>query len=256
MKNFLCLIIFLGCTLPGLASHIVGGEMVYEYIKPGTNPGFKQYKITLKLFRDQFSTGAAMPVDVFIGIFDGINQYPGPNQPSDVFKTREDVVPVNPFPPCVINADPISYHVGIYELIIDLPDNVNGYTAAYQTCCRVNPLSNVGNSNTSGSGSTYSCYIPPLIDSSPQFSTNVSLICRARNFTLDFSAIDPDSDSLVYSFCNAHDGGDAINAVNLNPAPPPYTSVIYDNGYSAGRPLGRFVTINPKTGIISGVAPD
>ena len=256
MKKLFCLLLFFGVIFPVFASHIIGGEMVYEYIGPGANAGFKKYKITLKLFRDQYSVGAAMPPDVFIGIFAGLKQYPAPDQPYDVFKSREDDVPVNAFPPCIVNAEPISYHVGIYELFVELPDNVNGYTASYQTCCRVSPLANVANSNSGGAGSTYSCYIPPIIDNGPQFSTNVSLICRARSFTLDFSAEDADSDSLVYSFCNAYDGGAAISAGNINPSPPGYTSVIYTNGYSANNPLGRLVSINSKTGIISGVAPE
>ncbi len=247
----------LGFTSPALASHIIGGEMTYEYLGTSVNPNTKQYKITLKLFRDQFTTGAAMPDDVFIGIFDGIKQIPGPNMAAfDVMKTREDNVAVNPFPPCVVNADPISYHVGIYELTVELPDNANGYTATYQTCCRVAPLENVANSNAGGAGSTYSCYIPASADNGPQFSTNVSLICRQRSFTLDFSAKDVDADSLVYSFCNAYDGGGTMGAGNVNPAPPPYASVIYYNGFTATAPLGKKVVIDPKTGIISGVAPD
>ena len=217
---------------------LLAAKWSMNILGPAANPGFKHYKITLKLFRDQLSGGAPMPDNVFIGIFDGVREYPGAGQYAVVKKTREDDVPVNAFPPCVVNADPISYHVGIYELTIDLPDELNGYTATYQTCCRVSPLDNVGNSITAGAGSTYSCYIPPFIDSSPQFSTNVSLICRQRNFTLDFSAKDPDSDSLVYSFCNAYDGGKALNATNINPDPPPYASVIYDNGYSAAGPWG------------------
>ncbi|MEO8766325.1 MAG: PKD domain-containing protein [Ginsengibacter sp.] len=257
MKRFLYLIISLGLSLPAFAIHIVGGEMIYEYLGPGANPGFKKYRITLKLFRDQFSGGAPMPVSVFIGVFDGVNQYEGPNQPYEVPLTREDDVTVNPFPPCVVNADPISYHVGLYVKELDLPNNVNGYTATYQTCCRVSPLANVSDNNSSGAGSTYSCYIPPYIDNSPQFSTNVSLICRARSFNLDFSAKDADvTDSLVYSFCNAYDGGAATNANNINPAPPAYASVIYNSGFSAANPLGSLVTIDSKTGIISGVAPD
>ncbi len=248
--------IFFGFIFPVFAEHIIGGEMIYEYLGAGNSAGFRKYRVTLKLFRDQFTSGAAMPPDVFIGFFDGTKQYPASNQPYDVFKSREDDVPVNPFPPCIVNAEPISYHVGIYELIIELPVNTNGYTAAYQTCCRVNPLANVANSNSSGAGSTYSCYIPSSIDNGPQFSTNVSLICRARSFALDFSARDPDGDSLVYSFCNAFDGGIALSSGNINPGPPPYSSVIYTGGYSATSPLGRFVKIDATTGIISGTAPD
>ncbi|MEO6288491.1 MAG: PKD domain-containing protein, partial [Ginsengibacter sp.] len=210
---------------------------------------------TLKLFRDELGGGATMPLSVSIGIFNGNQQYPAAGQGYLVNKTREDGVPVNPFPACVVNADPISYHVGIYELNIDLPDSPNGYTATFQTCCRVMPLENADNSLSVGTGSTYTCYIPPVTDSSPDFSTNVGLICRNRNFTLDFSAKDADTDSLVYSFCNAYDGGLATGAGPINPEPPPYNSVIYFNGNTKTTPLGPSVTIDPKTGIISGKAP-
>ncbi len=255
MKQFFFVLILICFAFQGFASHIVGGEMSYEYIGPGLSPNTKHYKITLKLFRDELGGGAAMPVNVYIGIFNGNQQFPAPGQPYLVNKTREDVVPVNPFPPCIVNADPINYHVGIYILNVDLPDNATGYTAAYQTCCRVTPLENVDNSIPEGTGSTYSCDIPPSNDVSPDFSSNVSLICRNRAFTLDFSAKDINSDSLAYSFCNAYDGGFTTGAGNVNPEPPPYNSVIYFNGYTQLKPLGPGVTIDPATGIISGVAP-
>ncbi len=248
-------LVFLLLSLQGFASHIVGGEMSYDYIGPGLIPNTKQYKITLKLFRDELSGGASMPVSVYLGIFDGTQQYPLANQGYLVNKTREDTVFVNPFPACVVNAAPISYHVGIYELNVDLPDNVNGYTVTYQTCCRVMPLENVDAASAAGTGSTYTCKIPPVIDNSAVFSTVVDLICGNKPFTLDFSAKDPDSDSLTYSFCNAYDGGPAVGSGLINPDPPPYTSVPYFNGYTPGAPLGSAVKIDSTTGIISGVAP-
>ena len=52
MKNFFFLVIFHGFTLPVFASHIVGGEMVNGYPGRDANPGFKQYKISLKLFHE------------------------------------------------------------------------------------------------------------------------------------------------------------------------------------------------------------
>ncbi len=256
MKQILFLFIFVAGAFQGFASHIVGGEMTYEYVGPGVSPNTTHYTITLKLFRDELGGGAPMPASVYIGIFNGGQQYPSFGQPYLVNKTREDVVPVNPFPPCVVNADPISYHVGIYVLNVDLPNSLNGYTAAYQTCCRVSPLENVDNSIPEGTGSTYTCDIPASPDASPDFSTNVSLICKGRSFTLDFSAKDTDSDSLVYSFCNAYDGGLSTGAGLINPEPPPYNSVIYYNGYTQLTPLGPSVTIDPKTGIISGTAPE
>jgi hypothetical protein len=76
-----------------------------------------------------------------------------------------------------------------------------------------------------------------------------------RVFSLNFNAIDKDLDSLVYAFADAYDGGLATNANNINPSPPLYRSVSYINGFVKDQPLGKEVTINPKTGVISGIAP-
>src|SRR5205085_3861328 len=39
------------------------------------------------------------------------------------------------------------------------------------------------------------------------------------------------------------------------PPPPPYNSVPYGQGYTGTVPLGANVSINPNTGLITGVAP-
>lgn len=233
--------------------------MLYEYIGPGSAPNTSNYIITLKLFRDQLTTGAAMPQDVFIGIFnnDNLIQFPGPGEPYDVPKGTELQVNVDPFPPCITNAPILNYHVGIFILNVTLPDNVGGYTATYQTCCRVNPLFNVFNSqNLGGTGSTYSCSIPAVHDNSAVFSTSIDAICRQKRFTLKFNATDADGDSLVYAFAPAYNGGATQNSGNVNPAPPSYGSVNYINSFAPGSPLGDKATIDPQTGIISGIAPE
>ena len=251
------LFIVFSCT----ASHIVGGEMSYEYVGPGLSPNTRNYIITLKLFRDQNCTSCAlMPDDVWIGIYDNGNnaEYPGPFQYYDVIKDNETGVPVNPFPPCISNPPILDYHVATYTLTVTLPNNTDGYTAAYQTCCRVHPLENVFNNSGSGggTGSTYNCSIPPVDDSSPQFSTSVDAICRQKHFTLQYSASDADGDSLVYSFEPAYNSGAITDSRNVNPAPPPYNSVNYINGFNFEYPLGGKATLDPQTGIISGIAPD
>jgi len=232
--------------------------MIYEYLGPGSQPNTRTYRITLKLFRDEHTTGAAMPQSVFIGIFnnDNNNQFPFANRSFTVAKGEEDAVSVNPYPPCVTNTPQLDYHVGYYPLIVELPNNIKGYTATYQTCCRVNPLMNVFNTNgISGTGSTYSCLIPPLADNSPAFVSSIDLICKNKEFTLNFNAVDEDNDSLRYSFAEAYDGGMATNANNINPSSPPYHSVSYINGFINVNPLGSEVSIDPETGVISGIAP-
>lgn len=74
-------------------------------------------------------------------------------------------------------------------------------------------------------GATYIGQIPGnntlgtnLQDNSPQFSRGISVVCYNRPFTLDFSATDPDGDSLVYSICNAFNGGLAGDAGFTTPA--------------------------------------
>lgn len=249
------------------AAHITGGEMIYDYLGPGSNPNTKQYRITLYLFRDQNCTGcAAMPTNVFIGVFNNDNNAqvggsPGPHW--DVPKSNEGPVSILPFPPCMTNPPNLSYNVAIYTFVVQLPDNTNGYTASYQTCCRVNPLENVFNpSGGGGTGSTYACTIPgeALLnggtDSGPRFFAGISVICRNKPFTINFSASDPDpGDSLAYEFCEAYNGGAATSATNINPSAPAYGSVSYINGYSFFQPLGANATIDPLTGIITGIAP-
>jgi gliding motility-associated-like protein len=260
MKKLLLIFMFFCLALPSYAAHIVGGEMIYSYVRPGATPNTSVYEITLKLFRDQLTTGAAMPDDVFIGIFDNgsLLQYPAANKPYDVIKSFEGPVQVNPFPPCINNAPVLNYHVGQFTLMVTLPDNTKGYTATYQTCCRVSPLENVFNTTgNGGTGSTYSCSIPPVIyDNSPIFSTSIDAICRLKKFSLQFSAIDDDNDSLVYAFVPAYNGGATQNSANVNPAPPNYASVNYINGFNFENQLGSGATIDPQTGIITGTAPD
>src|SRR6185312_5500740 len=193
-------------------------------------------------------------------IYDNGNntQFPGPDQYYDVAKAAESEVAVNPFPPCISNPPLLNYHVATFTFSVTLPNNTSGYTAAYQTCCRVHPLENVFNDSGSGggTGSTYSCSIPPVPDSSPQFTTSVDAICRQKHFNLQYNATDIDGDSLVYSFAPAYNSGGILDSRNVNPEPPAYNSVQYINGYDYSNPLGSKATIDPQTGIISGIAPD
>jgi hypothetical protein len=114
-------------------------------------------------------------------------------------------------------------------------------------------------------GATFSIKIPGLNsgatapqNSSPKFIFNdTAVVCNNSPFILDFSATDSDGDSLSYSFCDAIHGGDQ-SSTGANPTTalaPPYSSVSYLSPYSGSSPLGSSVTIDPKTGMISGIAP-
>src|ERR1043165_9044815 len=72
------------------ASHIVGGEVFYEYLGPGSSAGTSRYKISLRLFRDclvQCGVGnvACLPTTAIVSVFANSAGYPRPvNTPVNV----------------------------------------------------------------------------------------------------------------------------------------------------------------------------
>lgn len=248
------------CSLSTQATHIIGGEMTYEYLGPGTAPNTKKYKISLILFRGP--GGATLINQYVVGVFNNDNNSKvlGSAENNNWLAVHDFVTPL-PVPinidPCISFAPTLNYTYKIYSFQIDLPDNNNGYTVAFQTFSRQNSQSVVNDE-----GANYYTVIPGLnqlatteVDNSPRFGMPISVICANSRFTLDFSATDFNGDSLVYSFCNALDGGDATLADYRNTQPPPYNSVSYIVPFSGAQPLGSNATINPQTGIISGTAP-
>jgi gliding motility-associated-like protein len=117
--------------------------------------------------------------------------------------------------------------------------------------------------NSGAVGNTFSIKIPGTsagqnaqTNSSPQFLVNdTALICKNSFFQLNFSATDPNSDSLSYQFCEAYEGANQQNPSPTTASNPPYITVPYAPLFSGGTPLGSSVTINSTTGLISGVAP-
>lgn len=248
-------------SLSSIAAHIIGGEMRYTYVGPGAAPNSKLYRITLILFKGDDPTGAPLAPSYVVGVFNNDNgqKMIGGDANGNWLVSQDNLqsVPII-LPICIQGAPVLNYTYATYTRTIELPDNSDGYTVAYQTCCRINGMVNVGNST----GSTYSSIIPGLNqlasgnDSSPEFSAPVNVICKNSPFTLNFSAVDPDpNDILVYSLCDAHNGGAATNAGFNDPAPPPYNAVPYIFPHSSTNPFGTGATIDPQTGIISGLAP-
>lgn len=260
MKQLILAITLLFVSGTAIATHIIGGEMRYEYVGPGVAPNSKQYRVKLLLLRGP--TGATFQNFYVIGIFNNDNnQKVIGTAANNNWSASEDFAGALPVPinvsPCILNAPNLLYTYKTYSFLIELPNNTRGYTAAFQTFSRQNS-NNINNNQ----GSTYSCIIPglqtlpnPLTDNSPQYKLPISVICENSPFTLDFSATDVEGDSLVYSFCEAYDGGAATNGAFDNPAAPGYQSVIYTNPFNATTPMGPLASINPATGIISGIAP-
>ena len=264
MKRRIFIIFFLIQSFTTYAKHITGGEMIYDLIS--STPTTRTFRITLILFRDVNCFNCAdMPPVVRIGIYNNDNNNPygglGTSATIDVDLDRIVTLPLINVPLCISNQPSLNYTAGYYPFTVTLNNNNNGYTAAYQTCCRIENINNIDN-GTNGAGATYCTTIPGSnnnsllsLDNSPRFTTGISIVCQNNSFILDFSATDPDGDQLVYTLCNAYNGGAAQNAANITPSTPPYGSVLYVNGFTGLYPLGQLASINSQTGIISGIAP-
>ncbi|MBN8836414.1 MAG: gliding motility-associated C-terminal domain-containing protein [Sphingobacteriia bacterium] len=270
MKKVVLVCLVLLYFVPARATHISGGELYYQYIGPGSNANTSRYKITMRLFRDYFTTSAAQLNGEVVNV--GIYAQSNSSFVSSLILTQEFT---NPPPllqntpninPCLTGNPKAWYQIGTYSATIDLAITQDGYILSWVRYSRVD-LANLPGTNQN-TGADFITYIPGTgklpngFNSSPQFAIkDTSIICKTTHFTLDYSATDSDNDSLAYRFTPAYDGAANTSLSAPNPIPGVnfstlYTrDLIYASPYSGLQPLGTGVTIDAKTGIISGVAP-
>jgi gliding motility-associated-like protein len=271
MKKLLLIILFSVFTLNIFASHIVGGEVAYTYLGPGSQPNTSRYSLLLRLFTEcgqicGGTTGVACPPTApIIGIFNNLSPY---SRVTNVVLslTGNPQINLSTYPPCLSNQPVVCYQVNTYSAEVELTNTPAGYRFAYQSCCRAASINVSSNAPTTSNvpGATYEAVLPgtSILTTGTNSTAIVSLkdtalVCHNSFFTLEFSAIDPDNDSLSYEFTPAYNGG-SFTASNEGTGPdvPLYGFVNYEPGYSGTLPFGSSVNINPYTGIISGIAPN
>lgn len=244
------------------ARHIKGGWIFYQYLGPGiTDPSKLLYKVTVKVFRD-----CAIPDpnqnDTQIGIT--IFSTATGGQLNDIFAPLVAIDTLNKvsYSACINTNPPVCYHILRYEKTMELAPISGGYTLSYQRCCRTNGIINI-TAPSNQDGNTFTIRIPgneinqnyPK-NNSPVFAQNDTLlVCYKAQVLLDFSALDPDSDSLSYAFTPGITGGSATVPVQDPSLSPPFTAISYQAPYSANDPFGTGLKIDKNTGIISGFSP-
>lgn len=248
MKFIISILILLSLT-PARASHIVGGDIYYDYL------GNNNYRFVISLYRDCLSTGAAYDSPLPLGVFTANGNliqlvnvpFPGSSNVPVVFNN-----------PCVIPPSNICTEVATYTVVINLPPTVGGYYVSYQRCCRGPNVTNL--SNPDDTGITLSCHVPGSntgfqINSSPRFTNYPPLLlCNNEDLIFDHSATDPDGDQLVYALVTPSAGASSFNPAPNPPPPPPYAPVNWaGGGFGAAQPLGPGSTmnINPTTGLLT-----
>jgi gliding motility-associated-like protein len=240
--------LLIGFSITARSTHIIGGFMSYKYI------GNDTFEVTLKIYRDCFGGQAPFDNPAFIGIYTGggnlINTLSVPNP---VITN----IPPTINNPCLAIPPNICVEEGVYTFKVKLTPRFDGYYIVYQRCCRNGTILNI--QNPGAQGASYFARIPPSgvtsTNSSPVFTKFPPiLLCNNEPFSADQSAVDPDGDSLAYSFCSPFQGGSQTNPVPNPPLPPPYTNVTYVNPYSPSYPMSALpkLHIDSVTGLITG----
>jgi len=249
------------------ATHLIGGNLAYEYIgKFGAN---YRFKLILTTYTNcDASSNIPDPENPIENI--GIYEHDLQNNPTgggnknfitDVSMALIDsslITPDNPGNCSVGGSSCIKK--GVYEGIVDLPLNFNGYHAYYERCCRNNSIVNL----IPQESMAFHAYIsPPLLgNSSPQFTDDpVPFLCVGDTTTILNSAYDADGDLLVFSFVTPYNGYSSAS----NPAPSAPTpslgwnipNVTYAGGFNVTNPLGStgYTSINASTGLTTYFPP-
>jgi len=259
LKNFFLITVFSLITATAFANHITGGEMYYTLT--GQSGNNYSYHVVLKLYRDCNAPPGSAQLDDAAPISIFSNSGFASVWAKTVDRTKIVVLNLDSPNPCINNPPAVCYQVGYYEFDVTLPGTAQGYTVAYQRCCRIVGINNLIGSNNVGA--TYTAQIPGTsviatgaANNSAQFiGEDRVIVCANNSFTYDFGARDLDGDSLVYSFCSAYTGGTSSAPAPNPPAGPPYINVPYNSSFSESTPLGSKVTLNTRTGLVTGIAP-
>lgn len=255
MKRSLLVFLFLLSGPILIASHIVGGE--FEFVYKGTHAsGLHRYNISLILYFDRLY-GSPGALDPYAAV--------------RIFRKSDNAIMVNALvldllqqsavqykrPECSsgssIATDRLYYTYmrnGVQaEILLNPTDftDPEGYYISWERCCRNYNISNIYSEdpNTGASryaGQTFYLEFPPLmkdgapfVNSSPRLFRPLSdYACPGRLYTVDFSGVDPDGDSLVYTMVVPLNtkSGDALPPFDNLPRPGPYPQVTYRAPFS------------------------
>ncbi len=265
MKRFIQTILLLVFVLAGTkqanASHLLGGEIIWDCIESGTNKG--KYIFTLVLYRE-CSQGAAG-----LGASDNIQFSGGPNIPV----TLQPGYPLDISPSCAggsgifcgmtagIPSGPASGNGAVEQRVYkSAPTQLTGTPPAagwefsWSRCCRPGSVVNGPTGNYFLRAKMYP-YTPvgaaspntvnPCYDSSPYFGEIGSLTICEGAFTYNHLASDRDLDSLYIKFADPWAGqNQPVNFASGYSRTSPYPSNVTD-------PSNGAITLNGQTGEIN-----
>ena len=266
-----CLISFLSARL--ISAHIIGGHMSYEIIEYNADSTVVTYGFDFTLYRDALGGGAPFDLQFSFGVYeeDGLGGWE-PFHIIDLVGHTPITTITSGTNDCLNDIGEVVIEKASYLFRTELPISDKAYMIAYQRCCRSASVNNL--KNPGDTGAAYSITITPdaqrLGNSSPKSTQEpIFFACAGEPFESENTSIDSNGDSLVYKFCAPLVSGGVLDVTSggtvgccdcIFPDPynchPPFDEVIFADGYSTVMPFGEnsSITLDPNTGIISGVA--
>ncbi len=271
IRGVVSLLFLIALVQTSYARHIVGGEIYYNCLGPGSMTDTRNYRMTMKIYRDCASNGADFDNPARIGIYSYVN---GVYTFVRMLTVNHGAVTrlQTSGNPCLILPPNVCVEQSAYLINLNnLPIIQGSYIVSWQRCCRNNTITNILAPNDTGA--TYTIEVTEeaqrTCNNGPQFNNFPPIgICVNDPLEFDHSASDNEGDQIVYEFCAPLRGGGPLGVDNpaqqnlcdgITPDPskclPPYLDVIFKApDYSASNPLGLVspIFINPVTGLITG----
>ncbi|HUR30781.1 MAG TPA: hypothetical protein VMZ69_05075, partial [Saprospiraceae bacterium] len=132
------------------ARHIVGGEIYYECMGVGTAQNSRNYRLTMKIYRDCAGNGAEFDDPAEIGIYSFINGKYAFVKAIDATHGLIKNIEANENP-CLILPPNVCVEETSYIINLNnMPIIAGSYIASWQRCCRNNTINNIIAPNNTG----------------------------------------------------------------------------------------------------------
>ncbi|MEP6794385.1 MAG: hypothetical protein ABJB16_08670, partial [Saprospiraceae bacterium] len=188
LRTLICLGLFMSLGSVLNARHIVGGEIYYDCMGPGNMPDTRNYRLTMKVYRDCAGNGAEFDNPAQIGLYSFINGTYAfvrdfPNIRHGAVESLEFVEN-----PCLILPPNVCVEQTSYIIdLTNMPIIAGSYIVSWQRCCRNNTINNIIAPNNTGA--TYTIEITEeaqrTCNSGPRF-TNFPPIGICVNDPINF----------------------------------------------------------------------
>ncbi len=218
------------------AFHIVGGEIEFIYMSDGL------YRINLIQYFDEAQEDNQQ-ADPFVDVYIFRN---GDNQLMSVHRLFQVSIENVEYTNIECARDELRTSRILYSFDVALSPSqyasAEGYYIQWERCCRNEAIDNIVDPD--GTGMTYVLEIPPLmkdgkvfVNSSPiLFKPLSDYACIDQLYYVEFTGVDPDGDSLVYSL-TAPLNSSAVEAVPI-PTPKEHLEVTFASGFSENNMVG------------------